>query len=76
MYVYVSMYVIFACLIASGWKQNTVLRVKCVHCRSSSNLADMQGSGILGTTAGEEVGLSGLPDRSSVVQLLDIGHFL
>lgn len=34
----------------------------------------MQGSGILGTTAGEEVGLSGLPDRSSVVQLLDIGQ--
>ena len=36
----------------------------------------MQGSGILGTTAGEEVGLSGLPDRSSVVQLLDIGQNL
>ena len=34
----------------------------------------MQGSGILGTTAGEEVGLSGLPDRSSVVQLLDFGQ--
>ncbi len=34
----------------------------------------MQGSGILGTTAGEEVGLSGLPDRSSVVQLLEFGQ--
>ena len=34
----------------------------------------MQGSGILGTTAGEEVGLSGLPDRSTVVQLLDFGQ--
>lgn len=44
-----------------------------VLCRSSTSLTDMQGSGILGTTAGEEVGLSGLPDRSSVVQLLEIG---
>ena len=35
---------------------------------------DMQGSGILGTTAGEEVGLSGLPDRSSVVQLMEFGE--
>ena len=34
----------------------------------------MQGSGILGTTAGEEVGLSGLPDRRSVVQLLEFGQ--
>ena len=40
----------------------------------SSLPKDMQGSGILGTTAGEEVGLSGLPDRSSVVQLLDFGQ--
>ena len=44
-------------------------------CRSLSNLPkDVQGSGILGTTAGEEVGLSGLPDRSSVVQLLEFGQ--
>lgn len=35
---------------------------------------DMHGSGILGTTAGEEVGLSGLPDRSSVVQLMEFGQ--
>lgn len=42
----------------------------------SSLPKDMQGSGILGTTAGEEVGLSGLPDRSSVVQLLDFGQSL
>ncbi|KAL3156916.1 hypothetical protein ABBQ38_001178 [Trebouxia sp. C0009 RCD-2024] len=42
--------------------------------RSMSNLPkDVHGSGILGTTAGEEVGLSGLPDRSSVVQLMDFG---
>ena len=34
----------------------------------------MQGSGILGTTAGEEVGLSGLPDRNSVVQLMEFGE--
>ena len=34
----------------------------------------MQGSGILGTTAGEEVGLSGLPDRNSVVQLMQFGE--
>ena len=40
----------------------------------SSLPKDMQGSGILGTTAGEEVGLSGLPDRSSVVQLMDFGE--
>ncbi|DBA92139.1 hypothetical protein WJX77_008470 [Trebouxia sp. C0004] len=46
-----------------------------IRSRSLSNLPkDMQGSGILGTTAGEEVGLSGLPDRSSVVQLLDFGR--
>lgn len=43
--------------------------------RSMSNLPkDVHGSGILGTTAGEEVGLSGLPDRSSVVQLMDFGQ--
>lgn len=42
----------------------------------SSLPKDMQGSGILGTTAGEEVGLSGLPDhdRSSVVQLMEFGQ--
>ena len=44
-------------------------------CRSTSNLPkDVHGSGILGTTAGEEVGLSGLPDRSSVVQLMEFGQ--
>ena len=45
-------------------------------CRSTTSLKDMHGAGILGTTAGEEVGLSGLPDRSSVVQLLDIGMLI
>ena len=40
----------------------------------SSLPKEMQGSGILGTTAGEEVGLSGLPDRSSVVQLMEFGE--
>lgn len=40
----------------------------------SSLPKDVQGSGILGTTAGEEVGLSGLPDRSSVVQLMEFGE--
>ena len=40
----------------------------------SSLPKDVHGSGILGTTAGEEVGLCGLPDRSSVVQLLEFGQ--